>query len=83
MAIDVASFTPAEADQLRRAMGSKRSRAKMERLRERFYTGTAANGIVGELADRVFMQVEAFSDYGFRTRRTRCRSRRSSTSRRG
>ncbi|MFL6127155.1 error-prone DNA polymerase [Actinophytocola sp.] len=65
MAIDVASFTPAEADQLRRAMGSKRSRAKMERLRERFYAGAAANGIVGELADRVFMQVEAFSDYGF------------------
>ncbi len=31
MAIDVADFTPAEADQLRRAMGSKRSIEKMER----------------------------------------------------
>jgi error-prone DNA polymerase len=35
MAIDVAGFTPSEADQLRQAMGSKRSQAKMEKLRER------------------------------------------------
>ena len=34
MAIDVAGFTPAEADELRQAMGSKRSAARMERLRE-------------------------------------------------
>jgi error-prone DNA polymerase len=33
MAIDVAGFTPAEADELRQAMGSKRSRTRMERLR--------------------------------------------------
>ncbi len=32
MAIDVAGFTPSEADQLRQAMGSKRSRERMERL---------------------------------------------------
>ena len=65
MAIDVADFTASEADQLRRAMGSKRSRKKMARLRERFYAGAAANGITGELADRIFLQIEAFSDYGF------------------
>ncbi|OLF06916.1 error-prone DNA polymerase [Actinophytocola xanthii] len=65
MAIDVADFTPAEADQLRRAMGAKRSRAKMERLRDRFYTGAAANGITGTLADTIYSQIEAFSGYGF------------------
>src|SRR5258706_15608225 len=37
MAIDVAGFTPSEADQLRQAMGSKRSLQRMERLRERLY----------------------------------------------
>ena len=42
MAIDVAGFTAAEADQLRRAMGSKRSTERMERLRERLYDGMAA-----------------------------------------
>jgi error-prone DNA polymerase len=65
MAVDVADFTAAEADQLRRAMGAKRSRAKMERLRDRFYAGAAANGITGELADLIYTQVEAFSGYGF------------------
>ena len=42
LAIDVAGFSPAEADQLRRAMGSKRSAERMERLRERLYAGMAA-----------------------------------------
>ncbi len=65
MAVDVADFTAAEADQLRRAMGAKRSRAKMERLKERFYAGAAANGITGQLADMIFTQIEAFSGYGF------------------
>jgi error-prone DNA polymerase len=65
MATDVASFTSAESDQLRRAMGAKRSTAKMERLRERFFTGAATNGITGELADRIFEQIHAFSGYGF------------------
>ena len=37
MAIDVAGFTPAESDELRQAMGSKRSAVRMERLRERLY----------------------------------------------
>ena len=41
MAIDVAGFTPAEADELRQAMGSKRSVARMERLRGRFFAGMA------------------------------------------
>jgi hypothetical protein len=43
MAMDVADFTPAEADQLRCAMGAKRSSAKMERLRVCLYEGMARN----------------------------------------
>ncbi|MSZ56812.1 MAG: DNA polymerase III subunit alpha, partial [Actinobacteria bacterium] len=41
MAIDVAGFTANEADQLRQAMGSKRSAARMQRLKERLYAGMA------------------------------------------
>ncbi|MDG2233891.1 MAG: error-prone DNA polymerase, partial [Ilumatobacter sp.] len=37
MAIDIASFTPAEADELRQAMGSKRSARRMEALKQRLY----------------------------------------------
>src|SRR5207302_1306152 len=51
MAIDVAGFTAAEADQLRQAMGSKRSLERMERLRARLLEGMAERGITGEVAE--------------------------------
>ncbi|AEV82637.1 DNA polymerase [Actinoplanes sp. SE50] len=65
LAIDVAGFDPAEADQLRRAMGSKRSVEKMERIKRRLYEGMAGNGITGELADDLFHKLSAFASYGF------------------
>ncbi|BCJ45415.1 error-prone DNA polymerase [Actinoplanes ianthinogenes] len=65
LAIDVAGFDPSEADQLRRAMGAKRSVEKMERIRRRLYEGMAGNGITGELADDLFHKLSAFASYGF------------------
>jgi error-prone DNA polymerase len=65
MAIDVAGFTPAESDELRRAMGSKRSMERMGRIRRRLYEGMAANGITGALADDLFDKLAAFANYGF------------------
>ncbi len=65
MAIDVAGFTPGEADQLRQAMGSKRSRERMERLRQRLYDGMAERGITGEVADRIYDKLAAFANFGF------------------
>jgi error-prone DNA polymerase len=65
MAIDVAGFSPAEADELRQAMGSKRSQERMEGLRRRLYDGMAANGITGEVADRIWEKLAAFASYGF------------------
>lgn len=66
LAVDCAGFTAAEADQLRRAMGSKRSTEKMRRLRDRFYAGLAEqHGITGEIADRIYEKLEAFANFGF------------------
>ena len=66
IAVDCAGFTPAEADQLRRAMGSKRSTAKMQRLRDRFYAGMAElHGITGDIADRIYEKLAAFANFGF------------------
>ncbi|MBN1172517.1 MAG: error-prone DNA polymerase, partial [Micromonosporaceae bacterium] len=65
IAIDVAGFTPAEADELRQAMGAKRSRGRMVRVRERLYAGMAANQITGRLADELFARLAAFANYGF------------------
>ncbi|HKY15210.1 MAG TPA: error-prone DNA polymerase, partial [Microthrixaceae bacterium] len=54
MAIDVAGFSPADADQLRQAMGSKRSAERMERLRVRLFEGMATRGITGEVAEAIY-----------------------------
>lgn len=66
LAVDCAGFSAAEADQLRRAMGSKRSTEKMRRLRGRFYEGMRQrHGITGALADRIYEKLEAFANFGF------------------
>lgn len=65
MAIDVAGFTPSEADQLRQAMGSKRSTARMAALRERFDRGLAVHDITPDVADAIWDKLAAFANYGF------------------
>ncbi|MGH3946158.1 MAG: error-prone DNA polymerase [Pseudonocardiaceae bacterium] len=65
MAIDVADFSAAEADELRRAMGAKRSTERMERLRERLFQGMAQHGIRGELAEKIYVKLLAFANFGF------------------
>ncbi len=65
MAIDVADFTPSEADQLRRAMGSKRSTERMEALHARLLAGMARNGIATGVAEQIFDKLRAFADFGF------------------
>ncbi|MCS3878276.1 error-prone DNA polymerase [Gordonia amarae] len=66
LAVDVAGFNAAEADQLRRAMGSKRSTRRMEELRARFYGGMRSlHGITGPTADRIYEKMAAFANFGF------------------
>ena len=65
MAIDVAGFDAAEADRLRRAMGSKRSMERMDALHERLLAGMADKGIVGDQAEEIFDKLKAFADFGF------------------
>jgi error-prone DNA polymerase len=65
MAVAVAGFSPAEADELRQAMASKRSEIRMMKLKSRFYAGMAQNGIAGEPADELFHALSAFANFGF------------------
>jgi error-prone DNA polymerase len=66
LAVDCAGFSAAEADQLRRAMGSKRSTERMQRLRGRFYDGMRAlHGAPDEVIDRTYEKLEAFANFGF------------------
>src|SRR5882757_7233188 len=65
LAVDCAGFSAAEADQLRQAMGSKRSQARMARMRERLMAGMAERGITGETAEEIYTKLQAFSSFGF------------------
>lgn len=65
MAVDVAGFSPAESDQLRQAMGAKRSPERMEHMRRRFYDGMAERRITGEVADAIWDKLAAFASFGF------------------
>ncbi|WP_181782632.1 error-prone DNA polymerase, partial [Pseudonocardia pini] len=65
IAVDVAGFSASDADELRRAMGSKRSAEKMEQLRARFFEGMAAKGIPDPVAETIFQKMLAFSNFGF------------------
>ncbi|WP_022892107.1 error-prone DNA polymerase [Agromyces subbeticus] len=65
MAVAVGNCDAADADQLRRAMGSKRGVEKIERLKAKLYAGMAENGIEGEVADSIYAKIEAFANFGF------------------
>ncbi|HJO79166.1 MAG TPA: error-prone DNA polymerase [Acidimicrobiales bacterium] len=65
LSIDVAGFTASEADTLRQAMGSKRSRVLMDSLHRRFIDGAIERGVPLEAIAEVWEKLAAFSDYGF------------------
>ncbi len=65
VAIVAAGFTPSQADQLRRAMGHKRSYERMAAICEDLIAGMARNGIPEDVGRRIYNQINAFADYGF------------------
>ena len=65
MAVAIAGFSAADADELRQAMAAKRSAARMEKMRARLYDGMAARGVTGAVADQVFDALAAFANFGF------------------
>jgi len=65
MAMTVAGFTGGEAEELRRAMGFKRSQRRMAAIEERLRAGMAKNGIVGAAQDDIVRSISSFALYGF------------------
>ena len=65
MAMAVAGFTGGQAEELRRAMGFKRSEKKMQLIEVQLRDGMAKNGITGEVADRIVLSITSFALYGF------------------
>jgi error-prone DNA polymerase len=65
MAVAIAGFSAADADELRQAMAAKRSAARMEKMRARLYEGMAARDVTGDVADQIFEALAAFANFGF------------------
>jgi len=65
IAMIAANFTGGEAEQLRRAMGFKRSEARMRDIETRLRSGMTTNGILGETQDRIVQSITSFALYGF------------------
>ncbi|MEO7309902.1 MAG: error-prone DNA polymerase [Chitinophagaceae bacterium] len=65
IAIVAASFTPAEADELRRSMATFKAHGQVSKLEEKLTKGMVNNGYTLEYAQRVFKQLEGFGSYGF------------------
>ncbi|MGN8027081.1 error-prone DNA polymerase [Microbacterium sp. 22242] len=65
MATALGNCTADEADILRRAMGSKRGLERIDSIRKSLYDGMREHGLDEETADRIYAQIQAFSDFGF------------------
>jgi error-prone DNA polymerase len=65
MAMVVASFTGAEAEELRRAVGMRRSMQRMKDLEGRLRSGMTRNGIGPEAQDNIVQGISSFAMYGF------------------
>ncbi len=65
LAVVAAGFTPGEADQLRRAMGAWRRPGIIDRFRQKLLAGMLARGLSADFAERVFLQIRGFGEYGF------------------
>jgi len=65
MAMVAAGFTGGQAEELRRAMGFKRSEKRMKQIEGQLRDGMARNGITGETAERIINSITSFALYGF------------------
>jgi len=65
MAMIVANFSGGEADELRRAVGMRRSMARMKDLDGKLRRGMTANGIRPDVQEQIIQSISSFALYGF------------------
>jgi error-prone DNA polymerase len=65
MAMICAGFSGGEAEELRRAMGFKRSEARMRDIEVKLRRGMTARGISGNVQDEIVQSIASFALYGF------------------
>src|SRR4051794_28933636 len=65
IALDAAKFSSEEANQLRKAMATFRSKGNIETLEEKMVGRMVARGYDPDFAQRCFDQIKGFGEYGF------------------
>jgi error-prone DNA polymerase len=65
IAMVAAGFTGGQAEDLRRAMGFKRSEKRMKKIETQLREGMARQGITGDAAERIIKAIASFALYGF------------------
>jgi len=65
IALDAAKFSSAEANRLRKAMATFRSRGMVSELEELMVGRMVARGYDPDFAERCFNQIKGFGEYGF------------------
>jgi error-prone DNA polymerase len=65
MAMVAAGFSGGEAEELRRAMGFKRSEKRMQQIEGKLRLGMARQGITGDPAEEIIRSIASFALYGF------------------
>ena len=65
IAMICSNFTGGEAEELRRAMGFKRSEARMQEIEVKLRRGMDQNGITGEKQEKIVQAITSFALYGF------------------
>ncbi len=71
IAKELAGFTPAEAETLRKAIG-KKIHALMASLKDKFLEGCAANDVVPSVAQQLWKDMESSQDYSFNKAHAAC-----------
>ena len=65
IAMVAANFTGGEAEDLRRAMGFKRSQARMREIEAKLRAGMTENGISPKAQEEIILSITSFALYGF------------------
>ncbi len=65
VAIALAGFDPAEADDLRRILSKKRIGKKMDDFKEKFFRGARRNGVDHQTIERIWEMILSFTGYSF------------------
>ena len=71
IAKQIAGFSPAEADDLRKAIG-KKIHALMASLKGKFLEGCASNGVTPQVANQLWSDLEQAQDYSFNKSHAAC-----------